>query len=132
MGAQKDAEEKPLDLKAIKKRLLEDQAQLERNLAMRDEDAVDSGDDLVQERGGVGNHMADDATDTTEEETTLALQNEAQQMLDQINEALERIEAGTYGVCANCGKKIPQARLEARPFAKYDIKCQELADQGKI
>jgi RNA polymerase-binding protein DksA len=133
MAAQKDeTEDKAIDLGAIKKRLLKDKSQLEHDLEMRDEEAIEQGDDLVQERGGVGNHMADEANDTTEQETTLALQNEAQQTLDQINEALARLDAGTYGTCANCGKKIPQARLEARPFAIYDIACQELADQGKI
>jgi RNA polymerase-binding protein DksA len=133
MGAQQDyTEDKPLDLGVMRQRLLKDKSQVERDLAIKDEEAAEEGDDLVQERGGVGNHMADEANDTTEQETTMALQNEAQQTLAQINEALARLDAGTYGTCANCGKKIPQARLEARPFAIYDIACQELADQGKI
>jgi DnaK suppressor protein len=133
MGAQQDdTEDKPLDLGVIRQRLLKDKAQLERDLAIKDEEASEQGDDLDPERGGVGNHMADEANDTTEQETTMALQNEAQQTLAQINEALARLGAGTYGTCANCGKKIPQARLEARPFAIYDIACQQLADQGKI
>jgi DnaK suppressor protein len=133
MGAQQDdTEDKPLDLSVIRQRLLKDKAQLEHDLAIKDEEASEQGDDLDPERGGVGNHMADEANDTTEQETTMALQNEAQQTLAQINEALARLEAGTYGTCANCGKKIPQARLEARPFAIYDIACQQLADQGKI
>jgi DnaK suppressor protein len=133
MGAQQDiTEDKPLDLGVIRQRLLKDKAQLEHDLAIKDEEASEQGDDLDPERGGVGNHMADEANDTTEQETTMALQNEAQQTLAQINEALARLGAGTYGTCANCGKKIPQARLEARPFAIYDIACQQLADQGKI
>jgi DnaK suppressor protein len=133
MGVQQDdTEDKPLDLGVIRQRLLKDKSQVERDLAIKGEEAAEEGDDLVQERGGVGNHMADEANDTTEQETTMALQNEAQQTLGQINEALARLDAGTYGTCANCGKKIPQARLEARPFAIYDIACQELADQGKI
>ena len=133
MGAQQnDTEDKPLDLSVIRQRLLRDKTQLEHDLAIKDEEASEQGDDLDPERGGVGNHMADEANDTTEQETTMALQNEAQQTLDQINEALARLDAGTYGTCANCGKKIPEARLEARPFAIYDIACQQLADQGKI
>ena len=109
MGVQQDdTEDKALDLGVIRQRLLKDKTQLERDLAIKDEEATEEGDDLVQERGGVGNHMADEANDTTEQETTLALQSEAQQTLDQINEALARLDAGTYGTCANCGKKIPQ------------------------
>lgn len=133
MGAQKDdTEDKPLDLGVIRQRLLKDKAQLEHDLAIKEEEASEQGDDLDPERGGVGNHMADEANDTTEQETTIALQNEAQQTLAQINAALARLDAGTYGTCANCGKKIPKARLEARPFAIYDIACQQLADQGKL
>jgi RNA polymerase-binding protein DksA len=133
MGAQQnDTEDKPLDLSLIRKRLLRYKTQLEHFLAIKDDEASEQGDDLDPERGGVGNHMADEANDTTEQETTMALQNEAQQTLAQINEALARLDAGTYGTCANCGKKIPEARLEARPFAIYDIACQQLADQGKI
>lgn len=133
MGVQKnDTEDKPLDLGVIRQRLLRDKAQLEHDLAIKEEEASVQGDDLDPERGGVGNHMADEANDTTEQETTIALQNEAQQTLAQINAALARLDAGTYGICANCGKKIPQARLEARPFAIYDIACQQLADQGKL
>ena len=133
MGAQQnDTEDKPLDLSVIRQRLLRDKTQLEHDLAIKDEEASEQGDDLDPERGGVGNHMADEANDTTEQETTMALQNEAQQTLAQINEALARLNAGTYGTCANCGKTIPPARLEARPFAIYDIACQQLADQGKI
>jgi RNA polymerase-binding transcription factor DksA len=133
MGAPTDdAEDVALDLDAVRKTLLELKARFGRDLAIKDEEMSEEGDDLDPERGGVGNHMADEANDTTEEETTMALQGEAQQALDQVNRALARLDAGTYGTCANCGKKIPTARLKARPYAIYDIACQELADQGKI
>ncbi|HST03989.1 MAG TPA: TraR/DksA C4-type zinc finger protein [Chloroflexia bacterium] len=133
MGAPTDdAEDVALDLDAVRKTLLELKARFGRDLAIKDEEMSEEGDDLDPERGGVGNHMADEANDTTEEETTMALQGEAQQALDQVNRALARLDAGTYGTCANCGKKIPAARLKARPYAIYDIACQELADQGKI
>jgi RNA polymerase-binding transcription factor DksA len=52
--------------------------------------------------------------------------------LEQVNKALARMEAGTYGICANCGKPISPARLMARPFSIYDINCQQLADRGRL
>jgi DnaK suppressor protein len=121
-----------IDMDEIKKRLLEQRAQMTRDVEMKERQMVESGDDLVPERGGVSNHMADDANDTAEQETQLTLQGSVQRELDQINVALSRIEAGTYGTCANCGKPINPARLEARPSSIYCIDCQELADRGKI
>lgn len=121
-----------LDMDAIKKQLMELKAQLQRDIAVKDRELAEDGDDLVPERGGVGNHMADEANDTTEQETELTLQNKAQQELAQVNQALARMEAGTYGTCANCGKKINPARLQARPFSIYCIDCQQLADRGRL
>lgn len=125
-------EVKELDLADIKRRLLKLKAQLEHDLEMNRQQVVESGDYLVPDRGGVGNHMADDANDTAEQETMLTLQHNIQRELEQVNQALARLENGTYGRCANCGRPIPVARLEARPYSLYDIKCQELADRGKI
>jgi RNA polymerase-binding protein DksA len=76
--------------------------------------------------------MADDANETAEQETMLTLQNKIQQELEQVNQALARMEAGTYGTCANCGRPISPARLEARPFSIYCIDCQQLADRGRL
>ena len=133
MGARNDdAEDVSLDLDAVRKELLKFKAQFGHDVAVKDEEMAEEGDDLDPERGGVGNHMADEANDTTEQETTMALQNEAQQGLDQVNEALARLDAGKYGICANCGKKINPARLKVRPYAIYCIDCQQLADQGKL
>lgn len=43
----------------------------------------------------------------------------------QVDDALARMDAGTYGVCANCGRRIPVARLRVRPFAEYCVPCAE-------
>lgn len=43
----------------------------------------------------------------------------------QVDDALARMDAGTYGVCANCGQRIPVARLRVRPFAEYCVPCAE-------
>jgi RNA polymerase-binding protein DksA len=115
-----------------RQKLLKLKAQLMRDIQIKEQQVAEDGDDLVPERGGIGNHMADDANETAEQETMLTLQQSAQREIDQINVALARIAAGKYGVCANCGKPISAARLEARPYAIYDIDCQQLADRGKI
>ncbi|KJQ55636.1 TraR/DksA family transcriptional regulator [Microbacterium sp. SA39] len=45
--------------------------------------------------------------------------------LQQVDEAIARMDAGTYGICANCGRPIPAARLEVRPFAEHCVACAE-------
>lgn len=49
----------------------------------------------------------------------------AREELQQVDDALARMDAGTYGVCANCGERIPAARLRVRPFAEYCVPCAE-------
>jgi DnaK suppressor protein len=58
-------------------------------------------------------------------------ENESRQ-LQMVNEALERIDNKEYGLCLHCEDKIVQKRLEAIPWARYCLKCQELVEQGMI
>jgi DnaK suppressor protein len=57
--------------------------------------------------------------------------NERQRLLD-IDKAIERIDDGSYGRCSNCGTEIADKRLEAVPWTRYCIDCQELAEQGML
>jgi RNA polymerase-binding protein DksA len=67
------------------------------------------------------NHLADTASETYERELDEGLEEDARDQLRQVDEALERIEAGTYGTCSMCGKKIPIERLEAVPWTTLCI-----------
>ncbi len=84
------------------------------------------GASLTEETGellsGSGdNHMADTATETYEREMDEGLEEDAREQLRQVENALGRIEAGTYGTCEACGKEIPAERLEAVPWATLCI-----------
>ena len=68
-------------------------------------------------------HMADVGTDNFEQEFTLSLLQSEEEALVQIEGALERIEEGTYGSCAECTARIAKARLNAIPYAHLCIKC---------
>lgn len=70
-------------------------------------------------------HPADMGTDNFDEELDLALLENEQQLLVDIDDALARIKAGTYGRCENCHREIPRERLEALPYARYCIECAE-------
>jgi RNA polymerase-binding transcription factor len=77
-----------------------------------------------QDDYGIGNHAADDATEVFTRERNLALRSNTQDLLAQVETALQRLEEGTYGICARCGQEIAPERLEALPYASYCIKCQ--------
>jgi DnaK suppressor protein len=83
-------------------------------------------DSLVQARQGSNNddeHDPEGSTLAFERSQTDALLAQSTQRLADIAAALERLDAGTYGVCENCGKPIAAARLEARPYARTCITC---------
>jgi DnaK suppressor protein len=81
--------------------------------------ADESGEDAVFD-----NHLADTATETYDRELDYTLEENSEHVLAEIDAALKRIDEGTYGICTNCGKQIPEERLEARPWATLCIDCQ--------
>jgi DnaK suppressor protein len=68
-------------------------------------------------------HMADLGSDNFEQEFSLSLMENDEVTLEAIENALERIESGTYGDCEECGTKIPKTRLEAIPYTALCVKC---------
>ena len=71
-----------------------------------------------------GMHQADAGSDAYDRDFALSLLSKEQDALYEIEGALKRIEAGTYGICEMSNKKIPQMRLEALPFARFTVECQ--------
>ena len=69
-------------------------------------------------------HLADHASEMLDREVDESLENNAEEIVREIDAALERIEAGTYGVCVNCGKQIPEERLDAVPYAVLCVPCK--------
>jgi RNA polymerase-binding transcription factor DksA len=68
-------------------------------------------------------HMADLGTDNFEQEFTLSLLQNEEQLLDEISAALERMNQGIFGRCEECQGEIPKARLQAVPYARYCVTC---------
>lgn len=77
------------------------------------------------ETSAFGMHQADAGSDAYDRDFALSILSQEQNSLYEIDEALKRIEDGTYGHCEICNKPIPQARLEARPFTRTTVDCQE-------
>ncbi|MHC4556912.1 MAG: TraR/DksA family transcriptional regulator [Planctomycetota bacterium] len=77
-------------------------------------------------------HMADIGTDNYEQEFALGLLDSERKLLREIDNALGRIEKGTYGVCEGTGKPIRKARLEAQPWARYCVDYARKLEQGLV
>ncbi len=76
------------------------------------------------EASAFGMHQADAGSDAYDRDFALSLLSQEQDALYEIDEALKRIELGTYGKCEMSAKPIPRARLEAIPFARFTVECQ--------
>lgn len=77
-------------------------------------------------------HMADAGSDNYEIDNTLGLMDSERRILDEIDDALRRIERHTYGICEGAGERIPKKRLQAIPWARYCVKCADLAEKGLL
>jgi DnaK suppressor protein len=81
--------------------------------------------------GEEAKESADVSMKDVTQEIALKLGDQESQMVADIDQALLRIEEGSYGVCAHCGKPIDERRLEAMPTARYDAECQATIEEAK-
>jgi DnaK suppressor protein len=75
-------------------------------------------------------HLADIAVDNSDRECELSLLESKEKTVRQLEDALDRIELGTYGRCEDCGERISKARLAAVPHATRCIKCASRIERG--
>lgn len=119
-----------------------------KNLKEYREKLMNVKDDLIQQINGIAKdtlmksqkelsgdisgysiHMADMATDNYDREFNLGLVSDERKVLLEIDDAVKRIEEKTYGMCPTCRKPIAKTRLNAIPYAKYCIVCQEALEK---
>jgi len=106
------------DLQHFKRILLAERERLTEGLGQLEKDV------LYQPMTDATNLM-EAGTDTTDRETALAVVGSETEYLREIDEALDRIEEGSYGVCEGTGEAIPKKRLEVFPTARYCVEYQE-------
>jgi DnaK suppressor protein len=116
------------DLAYFRNLLLEKRREIIGDVGSMESEAYKGGSNL----SNMPIHMADVGTDNFEQEFTLGLIESERQILRDIQEALVRVDNGTFGVCLGTGKPIPKVRLEAVPWAKYTIEYSRLLESGKI
>lgn len=103
-------------------------ARLRANAAARVAATAAALDELVHDREGANDddeHDPEGVTLSSEWSRLSGLAEAAASELRQVDEALARLDAGTYGLCAGCGQPIPTGRLEVRPFAMHCVACAE-------
>jgi RNA polymerase-binding transcription factor DksA len=89
------------------------------------------GDGTNETASAFGMHQADAGSDAYDRDFALSLLSQEQDALYEIEEAIKRIEAGSYGMCEMSYKAIPVVRLEAIPFARYTVECQEIIEKER-
>lgn len=117
------------DIKKFKALLLAKRSEILNNVTHMEDET------LRKERSDLSNmpiHMADAGSDTFELENTLGLVGSERKLLQEIHNALERIENHTYGFCEGDGEAIAKARLKAIPWARYCVKCASLSEKGLL
>jgi DnaK suppressor protein len=112
-------------VKAYRDRLLERRESLfsqvtEAELSSRERDAEATQD------------PADMAANAYTKELLISMSANDRRLLELIDEALRRVEAGEFGECVNCGEPVHEKRLDAVPWARYCVKCQDLQERGLL
>ena len=101
-------------------------------------DVTNLADEALRKAGGEASgslsnmpiHMADLGSDSFEQEFTLSLLENEEQLLEEVNAALDRIERGVFGRCEECNAVIPKVRLNAVPYTRYCVDCARKQEQG--
>ena len=120
-----------VDLEHFRAVLLEERERVENAIANLKDDHRGSLEDEVDEVSGTNDQdLAQTATATLDREIDYTLEENSTQVLGEIDAALLRIDAGTYGTCTSCGDEIPVARLEAYPWASLCIDCARTLERG--
>jgi len=119
------------DIEHFRQMLLEKRKEILKNVnEIEDEALKKSRQDATGDLSSMPIHMADLGTDNYEQEFALGLMDSERNLIKEIDDALERIEQGTYGICEGTGKQITKARLEAQPWARYCVEYARTLEQG--
>jgi DnaK suppressor protein len=119
----RDMDKKKLD--NFKKRLEERQQALRKAVSRTEEDGRIADQDTAQD-------IADRAASSYTKEFLFSQSNNERQLLQMVETALHRIREGSFGECVSCGNEINARRLEAVPWTRYCIECQEKKEKGQL
>jgi len=98
---------------------------------MEKNETIKSNAELSRELSFYDNHPADNASSIFDKERGLAFQKNEEFIIEKVDNALKKIQEGTYGICEMCGREIDLNRLEFVPYAERCIDCQQSIDNSK-
>ena len=124
------AEKSHVDVEKFRKILLEERKRLQRTLSRPTDEQLGGEDEslTIGELSDYPDHPADLGTETFEMEKAFSVRQNARDLLERVEDALRKIDGGTYGICSNCRKPIPEGRLLALPSAIYCVPCQSILE----
>ena len=121
------------ELQRFRKLLMEEKERVSQSLAQHEKIIMHTDDQSGLETGKAhSNHMADQGSDEFQYETTIKFAKTEGRYLYNIEEALRRIEDGTYGKCQECNAAIGLPRLKRLPYTRLCIECKEKEEAGTI
>lgn len=112
-------------LARLKKILLKEREEIVGEVRQIYESSKEMGQNGIQDIG-------DEAANTYSKQILLSLNENERMRLQEVDESLDRIANGTYGICEECGGPIGLKRLEVRPVAKYCVPCKTQMEKGKL
>jgi DnaK suppressor protein len=110
---------------SFRKRLLAKQEELSRLVTKSERDGRQADEEATQD-------IADKAANSYTKEFLFHQSDDNRRMLQLVNEALERLKNSSYGLCLSCHEEVQVKRLEAVPWARHCIECQEKQEQGLL
>lgn len=118
-GSKKDGAFTKAELETFRKRLMEIREEVLKNVRSR-----------IADKRTIGDHkelsdQQDIAAEETERELQFLLTDRDRRKLIEVDDALDRLEKGTYGICEECGEPIGKERLKILPFTRYTLECQQ-------
>jgi len=114
----------------LKKQLLTDKKRLEKELAVIMKEDLKPSQTEMSGENAYEDDEADAATTTFERERDDSLSWNIKDILNKINDALYKMEEGTYGICGECNQQIDPERLKVLPYADHCLKCQSEKEQA--
>ena len=115
------------EMEKYKKLLMAEGQHLQKGIRIIGKDTLEG---TLSESTGDITSFAEAGTDNNDRETALRVASGEAQMLDEVAEALRRIEEGSYGTCIDCDETIPKKRLEVFPAAKRCVGCKEIFEKN--
>jgi DnaK suppressor protein len=119
------------DLKKLRVKLLGERDRLVQDLGSLEESTASTSRDSSGDLSSYSSHMADQGTDAMEREKAFLFASVKKRRVEEIDQALARLEAGTFGVCESCGQPIPPKRLERVPDASLCVSCKEKQEKAQ-